>query len=50
MSELESLFSAAVPATDPNTKSSGRGSVGNKPEKVQLVNAGHLTLEPSPFL
>lgn len=37
MSELESLFSAAVPAPDQLQKSSGRGSVGNKPEKVQLV-------------
>ena len=37
MSELESLFSAAVPASDQNRKSGGRGSVGNKPEKVQLV-------------
>ncbi|XP_050937512.1 formin-like protein 13 isoform X3 [Cucumis melo] len=38
MSELESLFSAAVPAPDQHQKSSGRGSVGNKPEKVQLID------------
>ncbi|XP_022928310.1 formin-like protein 18 isoform X1 [Cucurbita moschata] len=38
MSELESLFSAAVPASDQNRKSGGRGSVGNKPEKVQLID------------
>ena len=37
MSELESLFSAAVPAPDLLKKSGGPGSVGNKPEKVQLV-------------
>ncbi|CAK9329731.1 unnamed protein product [Citrullus colocynthis] len=38
MSELESLFSAAVPAPDQHKKSGGRGSVGNKPEKVQLID------------
>ncbi|XP_022921542.1 formin-like protein 13 isoform X1 [Cucurbita moschata] len=38
MSELESLFSAAVPAPDLLKKSGGPGSVGNKPEKVQLID------------
>ncbi|XP_022134826.1 formin-like protein 13 isoform X2 [Momordica charantia] len=37
MSELESLFSAAVPAPD-QQKSGARGSVGNKSEKVQLID------------
>lgn len=40
ISELESLFSAAVPTPDQNgsgRKAGSRGSMGQKPEKVQLV-------------
>ncbi|KAF7838152.1 formin-like protein 13 [Senna tora] len=37
MSELESLFSAAVPSSDPAKKSGVNSSVGAKSEKVQLI-------------
>lgn len=37
MSELETLFSAAVPASDSARKPGQRGSNARKPEKVQLV-------------
>uniref|UniRef100_A0A803QB16 Formin-like protein n=1 Tax=Cannabis sativa TaxID=3483 RepID=A0A803QB16_CANSA len=38
MSELESLFSAALPNLTNGRKSMKRGSVGSKPEKVQLID------------
>ncbi|XP_019441430.1 PREDICTED: formin-like protein 13 isoform X2 [Lupinus angustifolius] len=37
MSELENLFSASVPSSDPAKKSNIRSSVGHKYEKVQLI-------------
>lgn len=37
MSELENLFSAAVPNSDPGGKSGKRGAIAPKTEKVQLV-------------
>ncbi|KAE9601731.1 putative C2 domain, formin, FH2 domain, protein-tyrosine phosphatase [Lupinus albus] len=37
MSELENLFSAAVPSSDPAKKSNVQSSVGHKYEKVQLI-------------
>ncbi|KAJ6837213.1 formin-like protein 6 [Iris pallida] len=38
MSELESLFSAAVPTRGSADKSSGRASLGNKSDKVHLID------------
>uniref|UniRef100_A0A453B625 Formin-like protein n=1 Tax=Aegilops tauschii subsp. strangulata TaxID=200361 RepID=A0A453B625_AEGTS len=37
LSELESLFPAAVPKTDNTSKTDRRKSLGSKPEKVQLI-------------
>lgn len=37
MSELETLFSASVPAADSGRKPGQRGSSARKPDKVQLV-------------
>ncbi|KAK7265097.1 hypothetical protein RJT34_32713 [Clitoria ternatea] len=37
MSELESLFSAAVPSPGPGKKTNAQSSVGPKSEKVQLI-------------
>lgn len=38
ISELESLFSAAVPNSDQGRKTGARASLGQKPEKVQLID------------
>jgi hypothetical protein len=37
ISELESLFPAAVPKSDDSSKSERRKSLGSKPEKVHLI-------------
>ncbi|KAG9142205.1 hypothetical protein Leryth_007639 [Lithospermum erythrorhizon] len=38
ISELESLFSAAAPNSDRGRKTGSRSSLGQKPEKVQLID------------
>lgn len=42
MSELENLFSAAVPTSDHGKKGTAPGPVAPKSEKVQLVNFSSL--------
>jgi formin 2 len=44
ISELESLFPAAVPKSDDSSKSERRKSLGSKPEKVHLVSIVNKSL------